>query len=96
MSKPDISIDTIENQDSSFLDKKLDKLAETILPVENEIINTSNNEDVILEKEILEKTNIAEKKEDEQEEVLLASIFPKKIPKPKDLKLIKIKLMVIQ
>ena len=41
MSKPDISIDTIENQDSSFLDKKLDKLAETILPVENEIINTS-------------------------------------------------------
>ena len=82
MSKPDITIDTIENQDSSFLDKKLDKLAETILPVENEIINTSNNEDVILEKEILEKTNIAEKKEDDQEEVLLASIFPKKIPKP--------------
>ena len=55
MSKPDITIDTIENQDSSFLDKKFDKLAESILPVENEIINTSNNEDVILEKEILEK-----------------------------------------
>jgi len=82
MSKPDISIDTIENQDNSFLNKKLDKLAQDLAPVEKEIINTSNNADVILEKEILEKTNIAEKKEDEQEEVLLASIFPKKIPKP--------------
>ena len=84
MSKPDISIDTIENQDNSFLNKKLDKLAQDLAPVEKEIINTSNNADVILENEVLEKTNIAEKKEDEQEEVLLASLFPKKIPKPKD------------
>ena len=81
MSKPDISIDTIENQDNSFLNKKLDKIAQDIAPQENEVIGNSNNDQPILEDEVLQKTKIVE---DQEEEVLYASLFPKKIPKPKE------------
>lgn len=81
MSKPDITIDTIENQDNSFLNKKLDKITQDIVPQENEVIGNSNNDQTILNDEILEKTKIAEEQE---EEVLYANLFPKKIPKPKD------------
>ena len=83
MSKPDITIDTIENQDNSFLNKKLDKIAQDIAPQENEVIGNSNNDQPILEDEVLEKTKIVEEQE---EEVLYASLFPKKIPKHKDQK----------
>ena len=82
MSKPDFSIDTIENQDNSYLNKKLDKIAEKILPQEKEVIGNSNNDQVISDNELIEKTKILEEQEDN--EVLVASLFPKKIPKPKE------------
>ena len=55
MSKPDFSIDTIENQDNSYLNKKLDKIAEKILPQEKEVIGNSNNDQVISDNELIEK-----------------------------------------